>query len=132
MKRRLFAIIMVLTFVLSLCACGNSSKGLIGTWESSTHTGDFPRDFTFYEDNTGNYTVNTFTGTYGVTCKWSVDGNILTTTSEEGTRHFEYNIQGNQLTLTVEVSDFYRNYLKIPYVEEQHGTENPSFTFVKQ
>ena len=89
--RKIVVYISVVSVLLTLCACGASSK-LVGSWALEDYSADFayPEQMTLYKDGTGRVE--------GFPCNWSAKDGVLVI-SYGTTIRYNYHFSGSKLYL---------------------------------
>lgn len=99
MKKTLCIILAALLIAVSLCACGASSNGIVGSWTGTSE--GFSVTMTFEKDGTG--VMSVMGGLASETFTYTIEGATLTVVAaDEDTETYEYSIDGDKLSLTYE------------------------------
>lgn len=88
--KKIVALVLVLSAMFALCACGSKENVLVGRWYRPNV--DFNEAFVFYEDGTGIYENNG----YAERITWSLSGSTLYITEQGGgwSKPHTINIEG--------------------------------------
>jgi len=103
-SRKLFAILTIFTLTFSLVACGKKKATIVGTWvETNSKEKD---EYTFNEDRTGVWTMSLLSAkTFTYTIEGDTISIVMPLLSEETVKSYNYKLDSNNLTLTIDGQD---------------------------
>lgn len=99
MKKTLCIILAVMLLAVSLCACGTGSDSIVGSWSGTTE--GVAVTMSFEKDGTG--TLSALGGLATEKFTYTVEGSTITVkTADDDTEVYDYSIDGDSLTLTMD------------------------------